>query len=141
MPKFTREKDIIVIKVRRRKGREEKSRFCSRYQAFTCATRYYRKGSRMLLLGLSEDAFDSRRATWDLALKVLFAFLQLVHKRLERSALTGGSQLSGTAQATRTQARTAFLLAIHIYVTLQLSTSTYPTGGPRRVSIAPPFKR
>jgi hypothetical protein len=51
------------------------SGFCFRYWAFTCATRYYRKGSRMLLLGLSEDAFDSRRATWDLALKVLFAFL------------------------------------------------------------------
>jgi hypothetical protein len=54
-----------------------------------CATRYYRKRSRILLLGLPKNAFDSRQATWDLALKVLFAFLWLVHKRLT-SILTGG---------------------------------------------------
>jgi hypothetical protein len=70
MSKFTREGDTVEREEERREGGRLGGRSLDIAPLYT-PIYYYRKGSRILVVDLSKEAFDSRRATWDLILKVL----------------------------------------------------------------------
>jgi hypothetical protein len=65
MSKFTREGDTVEKEEERLGGRSLD------IAPLYTPIYYYKKGSRILVVDLSKEAFDSRRATWDLILKVL----------------------------------------------------------------------